>query len=213
DLLIHRIRLDALERTVVPLHLILRRLAPLLCRPLDVLGDALHLGEQLPAGCVLLHPLTGPEQHLVLFALSQEPPQLARLLVDHVPPSSSRPASKNRGWPNRSSCTATRDQPCRRASARTASVRRSSSSSAAASAERSTAITRSNRPSTASDNAMQPHPVPMSATTPRLPPPASRIPVSRSTSSTSPSVSGRGISARGSRSSSSERKSARPTAS
>src|SRR5207247_7317858 len=59
---------------------------------------------------------------------------------------------------------------------------------------------------------MQPHPVPMSATTPRIPHPASRIPVSRRTSSTSPSVSGRGISTRGSRLSSSERKSARPTA-
>src|SRR6266403_1387273 len=52
--------------------------------PLPVRSD---LGEQLPASCVLLHPLTGPEQHLVFVALSQEPPQLARLLVDHVPPS------------------------------------------------------------------------------------------------------------------------------
>src|SRR2546422_10088709 len=89
--------MDALKSTVIPLHLILRRLAPLLCRPLDILGDALPLGEQLPAGCVLLHPLTGPEQHLVLFALSQEPPQLARLLVDHVPPSPSRPEGERVG--------------------------------------------------------------------------------------------------------------------
>src|SRR5439155_1377054 len=98
DLLIHRIRLDALEGSVVFLHLILRRLAPLLCRTLDVLGDALDLGEQLSAGCILLLPPTGPEQHLVLIALSQEPPQLARLLVDHAPPSSSRPARRRASW-------------------------------------------------------------------------------------------------------------------
>src|SRR5881397_3988984 len=96
---------------------------------LDVLGDALDLGEQLSAGCILFHPLTGPEQHLVLLALSQEPPQLARLLVDHVPPSSSRPASRNRRRPNRSSYTPTRDQPCRSASLRVGSARRSSISS------------------------------------------------------------------------------------
>src|SRR5712691_6588179 len=119
DLLIHRIRLDALERTVVFLHLIFGGLAPLLCRPLDILGDTLDLGEQLPTGCVFLHPLTGPQQRLVLFALSQQPPQLARLLVDHVPPSSSMPASRKRGRPNRSSYSATRDQSYRRASART----------------------------------------------------------------------------------------------
>src|SRR5207253_1933594 len=45
-----------------------------------------------------------------------------------------------------------------------------------------------------------------------LPPPASRIPVSRSTKSTSPSVSGRGIRARGSSFRSSVRKPVRPTA-
>src|SRR5881409_656808 len=83
---------------------------------------------------------------------------------------------------------------------------------AAASRERSTAITRSKAPSTASDSAMQPHPVPMSATTPRLPHLASRIPASRSTRSTSPSVSGRGIRARASSFSSSVRKPVRPTA-
>src|SRR5207245_11657386 len=127
-LLTHPLRLYALKGAIVPLHLILRRLAPLLRRPLDILGDALDFGEQLPAGCVFLHPLTGPEQHLVLLALAQEPPQLARLLIDHTP--SSRPASRNRGRPNRSSYTATRDQPCRSASARTAWARRSSSSSA-----------------------------------------------------------------------------------
>src|SRR6266850_2442499 len=122
--------LRAASATVVPLHLILGGLAPLLRRPLDILGDALDLREQLPASCVLLHPLAGPEQHLVFVALSQEPPQLARLLVDHVPPSPSMLASRNRGRPNRSSYTATRDQSCRRASARTASARRSSISSA-----------------------------------------------------------------------------------
>src|SRR5204862_1021368 len=114
------------EGSVVFLHVILRRLAPLLCRTLDVLSDALDLGEQLSAGCILFHPLTGPEQHLVLLALSQEPTQLARLLVDHVPPSSSRPASRNRGRPDRASYTATRAEPCGPATARAASAPRPS---------------------------------------------------------------------------------------
>src|SRR6266568_3857163 len=217
------------------------------------------------------------------------------------PPPQAR-ASRNRGRPNRSSCTAAPDQPYSRASARVASARRSSIStaitppgsssacprasstrvaaspsapptsasrgsnsrtagsrpaysasvryggfdttarrrcpasgasrspsrtstgtggrtsatfsraSAAACGERSTAIARSKSPSTASERAMQPHPVPMSATTPRIPHPASRIPASRSTRSTSPSVSGRGISARGSICRSSVRKPTRPTA-
>src|SRR2546425_5980418 len=59
---------------------------------------------------------------------------------------------------------------------------------------------------------MQPHPVPTSATTPRIPHPASRIPVSRSANCTNPSVSGRGIRARASSFSSSVRKPTRPTA-
>src|SRR2546427_11812785 len=59
---------------------------------------------------------------------------------------------------------------------------------------------------------MQPHPVPTSATTPRIPHPASRIPVSRSANCTNPSVSGRGIRARASSFSSSVRKPVRPTA-
>src|SRR6266702_2816358 len=59
---------------------------------------------------------------------------------------------------------------------------------------------------------MQPHPVPTSATTPRIPHPASRIPVSRSANSTSPSVAGRGISARGSICRSSSARAASPSA-
>src|SRR5438105_6061611 len=300
DLLVHRIRLDALERAVVTLHLLLGGLATFLSRPLDLLGDALDVGQQLFAGRIGLHPVARPEQRLVLVALPQQPPQLLRLLVDHAP--SSRMASTYRGRPNKSSCTVTRDQASSRASRATRSARRSSTSSAssppgssrpgapasrarvaaspsgpltsatrgsnsrtvwsrprysasvryggvatmarqrspatgasrspsrtstgtggrtsatfsrasaAASHEESPAITRANAPSTASDSAMHPQPVPISATTPRIPHPASRIPVSRSTRSTSPSVSGRGISARGSSVRSSVRKLVRPTA-
>src|SRR5256886_15527902 len=71
-------------------------------RDLTVTGVQTCALPILSAGRILFHPLTGPEQHLVLLALSQEPTQLARLLVDHVPPSSSRLASRNRGRPNRS---------------------------------------------------------------------------------------------------------------
>src|SRR5205807_1712824 len=216
DLLIHRIRLDALERTIVALHLLLGGLAALLGRPLDLLGDALDVGEELFAGRVLFHPVAGPEQRLVLVALPQQPPQFLRLLVDHA--SSSRLASRYRGRPNRSSYNPTRDQASSWAIRATRSARRSSTSRAssppgssspracaAASGERSTAMTRSKLPSTASDKAMQPHPVPMSATTPPFARPSSLFPASRSTRSTSPSVSGRGISARRSSSSSSVR--------
>src|SRR5437016_10136034 len=41
-----------------------------------------------------LFPYTTLFRSLVLLALSQEPPQLARLLVDHVPPSPSRPTRR-----------------------------------------------------------------------------------------------------------------------
>src|SRR6266567_3691443 len=94
-----------------------------------------------------------------------------------------------------------------------------SRASAAASGERSVAITRSKCPSTASESAMQPHPVPTSAATPPPPTPRSTFHVPRgtrrvqsSTNWTRPSVSGRGIKARRSRRSSSRRKLARPTA-
>src|SRR6266705_7121989 len=87
DLLIHRIRLHALERLLVLLDLVLRGLAALLSGPLDVLRDALHLGEELPAGRIFLHAVARPEQRLVLLALAQQPAQLPRLLVDHSPSS------------------------------------------------------------------------------------------------------------------------------
>src|ERR1041385_4519733 len=128
DLLIHRVRLDALQRAVVAIHLVLGGLAPLLGRTLDVLGDVFHFGQQLFDGGVLLHPVARPHQGLVLLALPEEPTQLLRLLVDHR--ASSRRASTNRGRPNRSSCTVTRDHPRRCAKARTTSARRSSISSA-----------------------------------------------------------------------------------
>src|SRR5205807_2971055 len=128
DLLIHRIRLDALERTIVALHLLLGGLAALLGRPLDLLGDALDVGEELFAGRVLFHPVAGPEQRLVLVALAQQPPQFLRLLVDHAP--SSRMASTYRGRPNTSSYTLTRDQASSRASRATRRARRSSTSRA-----------------------------------------------------------------------------------
>src|SRR2546430_8621390 len=109
DLLVHRIRLDALERAVVTLYLVLGGLAAFLSRPLDLLGDALDVGQQLFAGRIGLHPVARPEQRLVLVALPQQPPQLLRLLVDHAP--SSRMASTYRGRPNKSPCTVTPDQP------------------------------------------------------------------------------------------------------
>src|SRR5256885_12105448 len=91
DLLVHRIGLDALERPVVALHLLFRGLATFLARPLDLLRDALDVGEELLTGRVLFHPVAGPEQRLVLVALAQQPAQFLRLLVDHA--SSSRMAS------------------------------------------------------------------------------------------------------------------------
>src|SRR5213082_534201 len=128
DLLIHRIRLDALERAIVALHLLARGLPVLLRRALDHLGDPLDLGQELLAGRVLAHPVARPDQRLVLLALPQQPAELLRLLVDHA--SSLAKASKNRGRPNRSSWTATRSQPEPSASARTGSARRSSISTA-----------------------------------------------------------------------------------
>src|SRR6266699_373499 len=119
---------DALERAVVALHLVFRGLAAFLSRPLDLLGDALDVGQQLLAGCICLHPVAGPEQDLVLVALPQQPPQLLRLLVDHAP--SSRMASTYRARPNKSSCTFTRDHASSRARQATRSARRSSTSSA-----------------------------------------------------------------------------------
>src|SRR5438046_1137610 len=86
-----------------------------------------------------------------------------------------------------------------------------SRASAAAPDDRSTAITRSKKPSTASERAIQPQPVPISAATPPFPRPPSPFPHS-STSSTSPSVSGRGIKARRSSFRSSARNPVRPTA-
>src|SRR5207237_8383820 len=82
DLLIHRIRLDALERAIVALHLLLGGLAALLGRPLDLLGDALDVGEQPFAGRVLFHPVAGPEPRLVLVTLAQQPPPFPRRLAD-----------------------------------------------------------------------------------------------------------------------------------
>src|SRR6266566_6601912 len=81
---------------------------------------------------------------------------------------------------------------------------RFSRASAAAAADCSTATILSNRPSTASDSAMQPQPVPMSA--------ASPLEHRARTSSTRPSVSGRGIKARRSTLRSSVRNPAEPTA-
>src|SRR5881398_2754552 len=57
DLLVHRIGLDALERPVVALHLLFRGLATLLARALDLLRDALEVGEELLAGRILFHPV------------------------------------------------------------------------------------------------------------------------------------------------------------
>src|SRR6184192_760004 len=71
DLLVHRIGLDALERPVVALHLLFRGLATFVARALDLLRDALDVGEELLAGRVLFHPVAGPEQGLVLVALAQ----------------------------------------------------------------------------------------------------------------------------------------------
>src|SRR5205807_9474339 len=90
--------------------------------------DALDVGEELLAGRILLHPVAGPEQGLVLAALAQQPPQFLRLLVDHA--SSSRMASTYRARPNKSSYTLTRDQASSRASRATRCARRSSTSSA-----------------------------------------------------------------------------------
>src|SRR3989441_1756164 len=87
-----------------------------------------------------------------------------------------------------------------------------SRASVAAAGDCSTAMTLSNEPSTASESAMQPDPVPMSAARPRFPYPVSRFSIARSTSSTSPLVSGRGISARASIARSSVRNGTRPTA-
>src|SRR5205085_11915841 len=75
---------------------------------------------------------------------------------------------------------------------------------AAAAGDCSTAMTFSNRPSTANESAMQPDPVPMSAAKPPL--------HLANTSSMSPSVAGRGINARASIARSSLRNGTRPTA-
>src|SRR2546422_373958 len=44
------------------------------------------------AGRILLHPLAGPDQRLVLVALAQQPAELPRLLVDHRVLLTSEPA-------------------------------------------------------------------------------------------------------------------------
>src|SRR2546428_10532409 len=109
NLLIHRIRLDALERAIVLLDLLAGRLPVLLGRALDVPGDPLELGQELLAGRVLAHPVARPHQGFVLLALPQQPAELPRLLIDHAP--SLAKANKNRGRPNRSSWILMRAQP------------------------------------------------------------------------------------------------------
>src|SRR5438034_417308 len=187
DLLIHRIRLDALERAIVLLDLLARGFPALLRRAFDILSEPLDLGHELLTARVLAHPLARPDQRLVPLALPLQPAELPRLLVDHPRTLTSTPG--------RTRATFSR-------------------ASEAASRERSTAMTRSKAPSTASASARQPHPVPTSATTPRGPGswPRAPGPAHLSTRSTSPSVSGRGMSARGSRVRSSVRKATRPTA-
>src|SRR5439155_512549 len=97
NLLIHRIRLDALERAIVLFNLLAWRLPVLLGRALDVPRDPLDLGQELLAGRVLAHPVARPDQRFVLLTLPQPPAELPRLLVDHAP--SLANASKNRDRP------------------------------------------------------------------------------------------------------------------
>src|SRR5260370_38137327 len=87
DLLIHRIRLNTLQRPVILLDLLLGGLAPLLGCPLDLLRDALDVGEKLPACGIFFHPLAGPEERLVFVALAPDAAQFPCLLVNHAPSS------------------------------------------------------------------------------------------------------------------------------
>ena len=73
-----------MERAVVLLDRLARRLAPLLGGPLDLLRQPLDLGELLPAGGFLAEPLAGAQERLVFVGLAQQPTELERLGIDHA---------------------------------------------------------------------------------------------------------------------------------
>src|SRR5882762_6251089 len=79
-LLIHRIRLHALERAVVLLDLLLTRFFTLLRDALDFLRQALRFREHFLNRLVLAERFSRATQRLVFVGLAEQPSQLFRLL-------------------------------------------------------------------------------------------------------------------------------------